>query len=70
MCAVSVVLDYMGGVSIESWTRPVYEDFQQIIGQLEELDRKLDQPDCVDPQKEEILKRIEERLDRLEKEKK
>ncbi len=68
MCAVSVVLDYMGGkVPIDSWTRPVYEDFQQIIGQLEELDRKLDQPDCVDPQKEDILRRIEERLDRLER---
>ena len=68
MCAVSVILSYMDNhVSLESWTRPVYDDFQQIIRQLEELDRKLDQPDCTDPQKKKILKRIEKRLDKLER---
>ena len=66
MCAVSVILGYMDQqVSLESWTRPVYDDFRQIIQQLEELDRKLNQPDCTDPQKKKILKRIEEQLDRL-----
>ena len=64
MCAVSMILDYVDrNVPLGIWTRPVYDDFQQIIRQLEELDRKLDQPDCVDPQKEEILKRIERMLD-------
>ena len=68
MCAVSVILDYMSKeVPIWSWTRPVYDDFRQIIKRLEELDRNLDQPDCVDPQKQEILERIERRLDMLER---
>ena len=67
MCAVSVVLDYMDRrVPLASWTGPIYNDFQQIIRQLEELDRKLNQPDCVDPQKEDILRRIEAQLDKID----
>ena len=66
MCAVSVVLDYMDKrVPLESWTIPIYSDFQEIIRRLEELDKKLDQADCIDPRKEKLLGRIERHLEAL-----
>ena len=71
MCAVSVILDYVGKrVDVNVWTDESHKDFKHILRRLEKLDEKLDQKDCVDPKKQEILKRIEERLDRLELRKK
>ena len=66
MCVVSVILDYVDKrVNVNVWTDKSYKDFQRILQQLEELDEQLDEPDCVDPKKQEILWRIEARLDKL-----
>lgn len=67
MCAVSATMDYMRQyVPIQDWTRPQYNEFQEILKRLADLDAKLGQPDCHDPAKAEWMREVEERLDRLE----
>ena len=52
MCAVSVMYDYMRtAVPLHQWTRPIFNEFQEIIQKLDRLDKQLDQPDCEDPSK-------------------
>lgn len=48
------------------WTRPVFNEYQEILKRLAALDEKLAQPDCVDPSKAEWMKAIEQRLNALE----
>lgn len=58
MCAVSMMYDYMQrNVPPISpyWTQPNLSDFKEIIRRLDNLDRKLDQKDCVDPDKAKYL---------------
>jgi hypothetical protein len=66
MCAVSMVHDYFTQQPATIWTRDTFAEYQEIIGRLGELDRKLGQPDC-DPNKAEWMKGIERRLEVLEK---
>lgn len=67
MCAVSMVHDYMRtNVPYEAWTRPMFNEYQEIIRRLEKLDEKLEQPDCPDPEKAAWMKEVEERLVKLE----
>lgn len=67
MCVVSATHDYMRQrVPIRDWTRPAFDDYQEIIKRLEKLDKKLGQPDCVDPAKAEWMKEVEKRLAELE----
>jgi tetrahydromethanopterin S-methyltransferase subunit G len=66
MCAVSAVYDAMKTVPLEQWTWPTFNEMKEILDKLNEIDRKLGQPDCEDPSKADILKTIEDRLRKLE----
>ena len=67
MCLVSVISDWARtAVPPVQWTRPAFDEYQEIIRRLQELDRKLGQPDCEDPAKMQFMKEIDERLRRLE----
>lgn len=67
MCVVSAMVDYgRTYIPLTTWTQDTYSEFQEILLRLEELDRKLEQPDCHDPKKAEWMKEVEERLNRLE----
>lgn len=67
MCMTSAITEYAHQrIPQFQWTLPVYNEFKVIIEMIEALDRKLGQPDCVDPAKAEYLKQIEERLSKLE----
>jgi hypothetical protein len=69
MCVMSVVHDYMREqVPIDNWTRPTWEDFKKLKEQVEDLDRKLGEPDCTDPEKEKYMAQVEARLQALEAE--
>jgi hypothetical protein len=67
MCAVSVLHDYMRtNVPLDQWTRPVFNEYQEIIRRLDALDGKLDQSECEDPAKASWMREVEERLRKLE----
>lgn len=67
MCMVSVIQDY-GRTRIDptTWTQPVFNEYQEILRRLGELDKKLGEPDCEDPEKATWMKAIEDRLAALE----
>jgi len=68
MCAVSVIHDYMRtNTTPETWTRPAFNEFQEVIRRLDDLDKKLGQPDCHDPQKAAWMEEVEHRLQKIEK---
>lgn len=69
MCLVSVVSDYGRGIAPQQWTKPVFNEYQEILKRLTGLDAKLNQPDCEDPEKAAWMRAIEERLSALEKQK-
>ena len=67
MCMMSVVHQYVQDrVPSWTWTDNSYSDFKEILKQIEALDKKLGQPDCVDPKKAAWMKAVEERLAALE----
>lgn len=67
MCVVSATHDYMmKRTKYEDWTRPAFNEYAEIIRRLGELDKKLGQPDCVDPAKDAWMRDIDERLRKLE----
>lgn len=53
-------------VPVQSWTRLAFDEYQEIIRRLTELDTKLAQPDCVDPAKAAWMDEVEARLRSLE----
>lgn len=67
MCSVSVIHDYMRtAVPQTAWTRPIFNEYQEIIKRLEALDEKLDQPDCYNDDKAAWMREVEARLQKLE----
>lgn len=67
MCSVSAIFDYgRTQVPIQDWTRPAFNEFQEIIRRLEHLDELLAQPDCEDARKAQWMNEVEARLDALE----
>ena len=67
MCAVSAIHDYMRtNTTPEDWSRPVFNEFHEIIQRLDDLDKKLGQPDCHDPDKALWMEEVESRLQRME----
>lgn len=66
MCMVSVVFDYGKTIPQTSWTPDTWTQFQEILKRIEELDTKLDQPDCHDPSKAAWMREVEDRLKKLE----
>lgn len=67
MCTVSVITTY-GQTRIPEgqWTTQTWSPFTDLVKQAEIFDKAAGQPDCVDPEKEAWMKRIEERLAALE----
>lgn len=66
MCMVSVVFDYGRTVPPTSWTPDTWSQYQEILRKIEELDKKLGEPECHDPEKATWMKDIEDRLKALE----
>ena len=66
MCLISAIHTGLQQVPLEQWDRPKFDQLQDILRRIEKLDEALAQPDCLDPAKAEMLKRIEERLTALE----
>lgn len=67
MCAVSAVSDYGMRMPQDKWSREVFDEFLKWKLAAEIFDKKTDQPECVDPEKERLIKEIEERLAKLKK---
>lgn len=67
MCMISLVMDY-GRTAIppQTWTRDTFSEYMEIIRRLDALDKKLDQPECIDPEKFTWMKEVEARLAALE----
>lgn len=66
MCTYSMVHDWAQQIPPQHWNRPMLNEYQELIRRLEEIDKKLNLPNC-NPNKGEFLKAIEERLDRIER---
>jgi len=70
VCMVSMVIDYARQrVEPNIWIQQpqTYFDFKRLLEKIEELDRKLGEPECRDPAKAAWMREIEERLAKLEK---
>ena len=69
MCSVSVMQEYMRtNVPLQQWTPDTFGEYKEILRRLNDLDAKLNQPDCEDPAKAAWMREVEERLDSLERE--
>jgi hypothetical protein len=66
MCMVSVVSVAGSSIPVDTWTRPAFSEYQEILKRIADLDAKLGQPDCVDPAKEAWMREVEKRLAQLE----
>lgn len=66
MCMVSGVLDYGRTVPAINWTGTTFSEYGEIIRRLDELDRKLGEPNCERPGKRAWMKDVERRLKALE----
>ena len=66
MCMVSVMSVAGSAISVDTWTRPAFNEYQEILRRIADLDAKLGQPDCVDPAKEAWMREVEQRLSALE----
>lgn len=67
MCVVSAVHDYGRQHSDDWWSVGRWHEFQDLIKQAEKFDKATGQPHCEDPEKIAFMKRIEERIAKLEK---
>lgn len=68
MCTVSVVTAYGQRYPDHYWTTGNWPQFKNLVTEAEKFDKATGQPDCVDPEKEAWMKRIEDRLEKLEAE--
>jgi hypothetical protein len=66
MCVVSVLSGW-GQIQPEKmWNTDSWKTFQELINVGEKFDKVAGQPDCIDPEKDAWMKRIEERITALE----
>ena len=70
MCMVSAVTGYGQTIPYERWDNRSFDLLREILEKVEELDKRLDQPDCEDPAKSAWMEEVERRLKTLEKKKK
>ncbi len=67
MCSVSVLSDWgRTMVPQQQWTRPVFDDFKEVLLRLDEIDKKVGQPHCEDPAKAAWMREVEARLAAIE----
>lgn len=69
ICLVSMVVDQYQ----KQWTQPFQQwqsrdvtDFSEVLRKLGKLDERLGAKDCVDAKKDELIKKLEERIKELE----
>lgn len=60
MCTYSLVIDHYWPKPNDYWTPGTIEKFKQDLKKAEDLDKLLDQKDCVDPEKAKLLDKIAE----------
>ena len=51
---------------LNQWDRETFEQLKEVLRRLGEIDKKLGEPDCVDPRKEAWMAEVETRLQKLE----
>lgn len=68
MCTVSMVTGYGMRYPDHYWDTTSWPLFKALVKEAEKFDKETGQPDCVDPEKDAWMKRIEERLEKLEAE--
>lgn len=66
MCVVSMVMDYGHKIPEPWWTPSNAEKFMKLVKFAEQFDEETGQPDCIDPEKAELLERVEKLLEKLE----
>lgn len=67
MCTVSAVSGaFQHYVPQKPWAAVDIQDIKKIIALCEKIDRRLGEPDCIDPDKDEWMKSMEARLRALE----
>lgn len=59
MCTVSAVHQYGYGMNPGQWTRPLIDEFNDLVKQAEQFDTAAGEPDCIDPKKAEWLIHVE-----------
>lgn len=68
MCTYSVISEYgQFRIAPDQWSRDSWSDYQEILRRLDALDKKLSQPDCLDPAKAAWMQSVEDRFHALER---
>lgn len=65
MCAVSMIHDQFHQYPKEWWDNDKLDLFKELVKKMEEYDKRIGQPDCVDPVKEQHIREVEEYLRKL-----
>lgn len=68
MCTYSMAVDFGKNIPDDHWNQGLYLEFQLLLTRMAEIDRKLGLADCEDPSKQEWMRNIEKRLEKIEKE--
>lgn len=67
MCMLSVLTGYgQARIADNAWSRQTWDAFKSVADQTAKLDEQLGEPDCIDPEKQAWMDRIEARLVALE----
>lgn len=66
MCSYSMVSDAFRQFPLPDWTRPTFDEAQEILRLVKRIDEKMGQKDCEDPTKAAWMQQVEERLKALE----
>ena len=66
MCMASVVTAYGQTIGWNQWDTQSFDLLKEILTKVEELDKRLNQPDCEDPEKSAWMREVERRLDKLD----
>lgn len=66
MCVSSVVSGYGQQYPDLHWTKENWPPFRDLLEYAQRVDQQIGEPDCIDPDKEAWMKRIEERISKLE----
>lgn len=59
MCIMSLVMDYGQKIPNDHWTSDSLKEFRRMTEIAQQFDKAAGQPDCVDPEKEKMMQRIE-----------
>lgn len=65
MCMMSVVTGYGMGVQQNHWTPVTWKMFQDLVARVDKLDSALGEHECIDPAKDEWLKKMSDMYDEI-----